>query len=597
MTSPPPRPNRSRLAIRFAVILALALLPAGVVAFIQTNALEKEVQVRTEIALLGATVQAAASETSLIGRVRGMVGTLAIAARQVLDDPVACTDLMRSVAAIEPIASVVAYVPRSGQMTCSSTGRTYDFSADPLFRKVIAANAPFFIVNPRSPLTGLSILGISHPVVDANGAYVGYAWISVPHVAMQDNRFDAFVSRRKFDAPLVFWTMDGAGNLLTANVGLDVASDQVPLGQPMQDFVGTEGSVFQATAANGLEMTYAVMPIFPGELYLMSSFLPMSSYFAFDHRMSVYLPTFLMWLVGLVTSAFAADLLVTRHVRSLHRSIVRFTKGDRREQTLTLQNAPVELVELAAAYMTMTDSITHGEAVLEDTIHQKEVLLREVHHRVKNNLQLISSIMNIQIRSAKSAEAKALLKSLQERIMSLATVHRGLYQTSGLVDVRARELIPDIVRQIMAMSSGPERPFHTATEIDDLRIVPDQAVPLSLLLVEALTNAMKHAGASRDHPARMMVRLRRTGTQGEAMLEVINSRRVDMPPAPPGSNTGIGTQLMGAFVRQLGGTQTTTDDKGDFALRVMFPLTPLVAAEYRQSATDPDTAAWTSHLS
>jgi len=109
--------------------------------------------------------------------------------------------------------------------------------------------------------------------------------------------------------------------------------------------------------------------------------------------------------------------------------------------SIGLRNAPGEIEELTGAYMAMTESVIRSEAELKDLVRQKEVLLRAAHHRVKNNFQLISSIMNIQLRSARSGEARDLLKNLQERIMSPATVHRGLYQTSRLADVRASELI------------------------------------------------------------------------------------------------------------------------------------------------------------
>ncbi len=279
-------------------------------------------------------------------------------------------------------------------------------------------------------------------------------------------------------------------------------------------------------------------------------------------------------------------------MRTLNRSIVSFARGDRRLQAVDLRNAPSELDELANAYQLMTESITRSEAELEDSVHQKEVLLREVHHRVKNNLQLISSIMNIQIRSAKSGEAKDLLKNLQERIMSLATVHRGLYQTSGLADVRARELIPDIVRQILSMSSGPEKPFATQNDIDDLRLVPDQAVPLSLLLAEALTNAIKHSGATRAEPGRLTVRLKRSGGS-DAVLEVINSRRAsDSDGRIAGTpETGIGSQLITAFVQQLAGRQESGVLDDSYFLRVTFTVSPLALAENRQMQATDEPAA------
>ncbi len=581
------RPIASRLAVRFVVILAIALLPAGIMAFVQTSALEKEVQARSEAALMGATFRGAAAETGVIRRVRGVAASLASAVPYVLDDPAKCNALMQSVAAAEPTASLVAFVPPSGVMTCSSVGRDYDFSANPLFQRIVNAQEPMFIVNPRGPVSGTSVLGIIHPVFDGAGTNIGHAVLSLPHKALGDLRLADMQTIDPAADPanegLVFWTFDRDGTLLTSNVDVQMAENQLPQGKTLRDFVGQEGRVFQGQSVGGRPMTYAVVPIVAGELYIMSSFLPKSTALSRLTGASVYVPTLLMWLAGLIASGFAAEMLVTRHVRTLNRAIVSFARGDRRLQVVELHRAPSELDELASAFVAMTDSITRSEAELEDSVHQKEVLLREVHHRVKNNLQLISSIMNIQIRNAKSGEAKELVKNLQERIMSLATVHRGLYQTSGLADVKARELIPDIVRQIMSLSSSPDRPFETKVDIDDLRLVPDQAVPLSLLLAEAMTNAMKHAGAVRDRPAKLTVRLKRSGGS-DAVLEVANSHTPDHTREPDAVtvNTGLGTQLIVAFVQQLGGRQDTVVTDDAYALKVTFRLSPLAQAENRQ---------------
>lgn len=591
------KPYSSRLAVRFAVILALALLPAGFVGFVQTKTLQNEVQARSEVALMGAALQAAAAEVTLINRVRGMVATLAITVKDVIGDEAACNELMSKVAIAEPTASLAAYVPVSGQMTCSSVGRVYDFAENPLFRSIVEARSPHFVVNPNGPISGTSVLGISHPVYDAYGTYLGYVVMSLPHEALTELRFAAFDGRNEFNTPLVFWTFDNGGMLLTSNAELSTAELQVPAGRPLSDFVGTEGDIFRARSMGGLDITYAVVPIQPGSLYLMGSFLPDTSGALGNIGLSAYVPTLLMWLAGLVASGFAAELLVTRHVRTLNRSIVSFAKGDRRLHAIDLNNAPAELEELASAYMSMTESITRSEASLEDSVHQKEVLLREVHHRVKNNLQLISSIMNIQIRSARSGEAKDLLKNLQERVMSLATVHRGLYQTSGLADVRARELIPDIVRQIMSMSSGPEKPFKTEIDVDDLRLVPDQAVPMSLLLAEALTNAIKHSGATRGAAGKLTVRLKRSGGS-DAMLEIVNSRRIPESGEPNlgAPEIGIGSQLIAAFVQQLGGRKEQGDTEGDYFLRVIFNVAPLSMGENRLAPAESDSEEGTDEV-
>jgi two-component system, sensor histidine kinase PdtaS len=149
------------------------------------------------------------------------------------------------------------------------------------------------------------------------------------------------------------------------------------------------------------------------------------------------------------------------------------------------------------------------------------------------------------------------------------------------------------VRQIMAMSSGPEKPFETLNDIDDLRLVPDQAVPLSLLLAEALANAIKHAGASRDHPGKLIVRLKRSGGS-DAVLEVVNSLRIRDPDAPvPGvPEPGIGSQLITAFVQQFGGAQEAGAVDEGYSLKVTFAVSPLSLAENRQAPMVADDTGW-----
>lgn len=573
----------SGVSFRFAGVLALALLPIGFVSILQTDTLQTEISARADAALLGATLRAAEGETNVIRHAQGLVGGLAAIMPTVLDNNEVCVQLMKDMLKVEPAVAVVAFVPVDNQTTCASTGLEYDFSADPNTQLAHAQRAPFLFVNPAGPVSGVSILGVSRPVFDATDTYRGFVGLSLPHKALRELQVEPVLTGRAQATPVIFWTFDKTGTLLTASIELDRAAALMPSDASLIDFVDGSSRVFEATAQNGVRQTYTVVPIIAGDLYLMSSWKPGTSMAAEGTGMSSYLPTVLMWLAGLVSAAFAAERFVTRHLRTLNSAIVKFAKGDRRLQHIDTAGAPVEIEELATAFVAMTDSITRSEADLEDSVHQKEVLLREVHHRVKNNLQLISSIMNIQIRNAKSGEAKELVKNLQERIMSLATVHRGLYQTSGLADVKARELIPDIVRQIMSLSSGSDRPFETKLEIDDLRLVPDQAVPLSLLLAEAITNAIKHAGATRGKPGQLLVRLKRSGGS-DAVLEIINSRNTDLTASPDAINvnTGLGTQLIVAFVQQLGGPHETELTETSHALRVTFRLSPLARAENRQ---------------
>ncbi len=185
-----------------------------------------------------------------------------------------------------------------------------------------------------------------------------------------------------------------------------------------------------------------------------------------------------------------------------------------------------------------------------------------------------------------------LMKGLQDRVMSLATIHRGLYQTTGVTDIRADELLTDIVRQIVNLATGPGRRLSVKTDFEQIRLTPDQAVPLSLLLTEALTNAMKYAGDRNGSMPRLSVSLTRDKEQS-AVLTVMNSigNGADRPDLGPEASTGFGMQLLNAFGQQLGGQIEREDDCDTYTLRVTFQVRPLADAEQRTRANDADETA------
>jgi two-component system, sensor histidine kinase PdtaS len=264
----------------------------------------------------------------------------------------------------------------------------------------------------------------------------------------------------------------------------------------------------------------------------------------------------------------------------LRQSITAFAGGSRLVAPPDLSAAPNELRDVGGAYERMMGSVLHDAARMEDSMRQKEVLLREVHHRVKNNLQLIASIMNLQIRKSVNPEARALLRNLHERVMSLATVHRELYQTSGLTDVQADELLSSIVAQVLRMGGSGERTIETTTTFDPIRLTTDQAVPLSLILTEALTNALKHGSVASSAETRLSVALRRTGPD-TASLEVSNALSSDDSTPVPDSpeSTGLGQQLLTAFASQLMGKLTVGPVNGRYVVRLDFPLHELPLSE------------------
>lgn len=573
-------PLSARLGFRLMWSLGMALLPLAILAFVQATRVETEARARAEAALLGETLLVAGPQIEAIRRARGLAAAVAYSVADVVVDPALCTSLMRRTAMNEPTLSFAGFIPGNGQATCTSTGETYDFSENPRLDGLMRDPREVLTVNAKGPISGESVLIFSHPVITDAGALIGYVALSLPHRALPP-RGELQLPDPGLSPPQALITFDGEGTLLTAVGGLENAATQLPTSQPLKSYVGGGPRTFRDVTQTGERRTFAVVPMVDKSLYILSSWVAPATGAFLGGALPAWAFPVAMWLASLLVAWIAAEYQVLRHVRGLRRSIIRFASGTRTVDLPSMASAPSELRDVGDAYERMVDAILHDEAALEDTIHQKEVLLREVHHRVKNNLQLIASIMNIQMRKAVTAESKSLLKGLHDRVMSLATVHRELYQTTGLADVRADELLSRIVAQLERMATMPSRTLRIATAFDPIRLTPDQAVPLALLLTEALSNVFKHSGGSPEGVVRLQVSLTQPDP-GHARLLVENPAREDEDQRTmPGDSTGLGHQLLRAFATQLSGQLSTGEADGTYRVLIDFPVSALTEAEER----------------
>lgn len=133
------------------------------------------------------------------------------------------------------------------------------------------------------------------------------------------------------------------------------------------------------------------------------------------------------------------------------------------------------------------------ENELNASIKEKEVLLREIHHRVKNNMQVISSLLNLQANKEKENRVVEVLKESQNRVLAMALVHEYLYQTKSLAQIDISEYIRGLAYSItQSYGNGPTPELHISFN-DRINIAPDQAIPCGLAVNELVTNAVKHA--------------------------------------------------------------------------------------------------------
>ena len=233
---------------------------------------------------------------------------------------------------------------------------------------------------------------------------------------------------------------------------------------------------------------------------------------------------------------------------------------------------PPEIRELAETLEDMADAIVGRDASLRDNLAQKDALMREIHHRVKNNLQVISSLLNMQQRALTDPAARAAMSDTRQRITALALIYRSHYQGSDLKQVELRPFLEELIAQLVAgeLSHGPA--VRTELSVDALVIDPDRLTPLALFAVEAITNAQKHAFANRSGGV-LKLAFRVRGEEAE--LEISDDGQADEAAL---AKSGVGRTLMTAFARQLRGrAELVRNESGGVTARLFFP-TPVAEA-------------------
>lgn len=208
-----------------------------------------------------------------------------------------------------------------------------------------------------------------------------------------------------------------------------------------------------------------------------------------------------------------------------------------------------------------------NEQQLKQTLQEKEVLLREIHHRVKNNLQVIISLLNLSASQFDEPRVLQLLEEASQRIRSMAMIHEQLYQSEDLSHIDFRNYIPSLVSELFAMSSGGDR-IVCKTHIDAIPLNIEMAIPCGLILNELLTNALKHAF---PNGRRGVIEITFKKQKGQCVL-LFHDNGVGLPQfSPLEKPKSMGLQLIHILTQQLGG-KLRVERKNGTTFRIAFPL-------------------------
>ncbi|HXB73678.1 MAG TPA: sensor histidine kinase [Candidatus Acidoferrales bacterium] len=206
---------------------------------------------------------------------------------------------------------------------------------------------------------------------------------------------------------------------------------------------------------------------------------------------------------------------------------------------------------------------------VQSSLREKEVLLQEVHHRVKNNLQVISSLINMQVRRLRDVSSRDALEECQNRVQAIALIHEKLYQSGDYARVPFSDYARSLAANIFhATGISPEN-TELSIEFETLSLPVDKAIPCGLILNELITNSLKHAFPN-GRPGTVRVQLRATG-DGEIEL-LVGDDGVGMDTGfNIATSNSLGMQLVQTLVEQLEG-QLDILHEGGTAFRIKFPL-------------------------
>ena len=231
------------------------------------------------------------------------------------------------------------------------------------------------------------------------------------------------------------------------------------------------------------------------------------------------------------------------------------------ERTAALASANALLERQTQALMTSADS-------LRDSLHEKETLLKEIHHRVKNNLQVVMSLLRLQSRQVTDPHATAALRDSRQRVEVMAMVHELLYRTGDMAVINAAAYIRQFSTQLLRVYGVASDQVILSLSIEEIGLTLDQAVPCGLIINELLSNSLKYAFPDGRHgtvgiilqaspPDMLTLKVWDTG--------VGLSTDTPFPPL-----TSLGVTLVHDLVHQLHGT-TVTEYNAGVSVTITFP--------------------------
>jgi two-component sensor histidine kinase len=547
------------IRVRLGAALAIALLPVLLLGVIQSVlAFHKDAEIRRDTLVRAAQLSAGTARARIES---GVVVLETITPRAV---GLQCAQrLAQATSRLSGYANLIRY-DRTGRVVCAANAALPDAhrrDADWFTR--VGRGDPLVVTRASPAQFGAdpAVLAVV-PARDDAGAFDGAMAAVIRLTSLRPDIGGALPQDTEVAVA------DEGGRIINQTDPLAFAS----LAPDWQVHAKAKGAyLFTARDTRGLSRVYAVAPLVGDDLYvILSSPAQGLASWTEGNLLSSVIPPLLAFLLALGAVWIVTEQVVVRWLHYLQRVAAIYARGRFSVRAVHARHAPPEIRELGETLDLMAETIVERDQALHDNLAQKDDLMREIHHRVKNNLQIISSLVSMQQRALTDASAKSAMLDTRQRISALALVYRALYQGPDLRHVDLKTFLEDLTAQLVVPESAHGHVVKTELSADQLIIDPDKLAPLALFSVEAITNAQKHAFAGRGGELSVHFRVR----DNEATLEISDAGG-DPRDETPRLGEGVGRTLMTAFARQLGGrAEFEANARRGLTARLIFPAPP-----------------------
>lgn len=466
------------------LLLLLALLPLGVLAVLQGLArLDRDAQ-QTSQRLREDALLSAFSERNVLNNAVGVLWMLADHPVVRGGDAAACSRKMVETGEYFPAYDAFALIDARGVIRCTSDGAHGPVKlVEPLWWSRVESESGILVTPAlwKRGVTDAPGVWLVLPLREG-GEFLGAIIASLDLAYLQER-----LSGHYHDESVRVMVLDSNGRPIVA----DGAHRWTRL-----DVSGPPGTVHEVRVDDDTWL-YAVVPLTDGDArqtalhmaYMAKrSLLPGPDWwFMLGQAALPLLALLFAWVAILIGTRWG----ILRWLHTLRHLAGEYARGNYRARVHSFEDAPQELRDLAASLYRMAHTIDQRDRDLQESMTRQKRLARELNHRVKNNLQVVISLLSVQGRTRPRQSAPAALADARLRVGALALVHRLLYETDELAEVSAERLIGELCR-LVEQHHGPED-VRMECDIAPVFLGIDSAVPLTLWTVEVLSDALERA--------------------------------------------------------------------------------------------------------